>query len=161
VRYGNAPHQVDCITLDRYVCELPARTTRAADALCACTYRIRLHRSVQIDRRAAPADPAHTLELVHRLAPEIVGADAVAGLACLWRRQRLDGGGWIDRCIVEDEAAALPPWLRGRALAETIFRDDGTSIHSRSVADHVLIDAAVDSGVFDVQPDAPVREPAP
>jgi hypothetical protein len=162
VRFGNARHQADFVTRTVYDCELPSRTSRAADALCACTYRLREQRSVRIETAAPGADPARELARVRALMPEETGRDTVAGIPCVWRRQRFPADLsdsrtidlTIDRCIVHDEAGVLPGFLRGRALAETMGA-------RTSRATRVVLDAAVDAGVFAAAPRDPGTERRP
>jgi hypothetical protein len=162
LRFGNAQHRADFTTHHRYDCALPPRTTRSADMLCGCTYRVREQRSVHVESVAASAtDHSRTLDLVRRLAPQVIGPGSVAGIQCIWRRQQLSDDVWIDRCIVEDDTGVLPHFLRGRALAETTFGHHGTSIHSSSRATRVLLDASVDAGVFAVRPDDVPKERTP
>lgn len=162
IRFANADHGAEFVTRHVYECGNPTPVTGSADRLCGCTYRIVRRRSVYIDShdRGRP-DPGKQVSRMRLIAPEVIGADTIAGVACVWRRQSLPDGVRIDRCVVEDEARLLPAWLRGTLLAERTHREGGKADREyTSKAVKVILDASVDAGVFAARPaDVPREAP--
>jgi hypothetical protein len=160
LRFGNERHRADFVTRHIYECAAPPRTTSSADFLCGCTYRVQVRRSVRVGNGdARPADAERDPDRVRRLMPETLGADTVAGIACVWRRLRLPGGVRIERCIADDDAGPLPSFLHGRALAEITARAADPPLQSSRVT-RVVLHARVDAGVFAVrQSDVPKEPP--
>jgi hypothetical protein len=159
LRVGNARHQADFVTRHVYECATPPRTANSADFLCGCTYRVHIRRSVQVGRRdIRPAQAKRALDRVRRLMPEVLGADTVAGIACIWRRLCLPDDVRVDRCIADGDIGALPPFLHGRALAEVTARAGDPPLQSSRVT-RVVLHARVDAGVFAVRPSDVPKEP--
>ena len=172
MRFGNATQRAHFSILHAYECVRPEGRPAGADGVCGCTYRVRLqHRleirntrpsgvetlkidlekgSAQRSVTAVPSalDSQRDAARVIALAPEVVGRDTVAGIACVVRRQRLGAEGHIDRCIAEDPEHRLPPEVRFQALSETVPSQDGKSTYRWSRTDKVVLNATVDAGVF-------------
>ena len=173
-RFSAGRRWAEMSTAQVYQCDGPPDTTGSVGYLCGCTYRLQERRSVQIGRidkgrhetlqvdlargtarrrsqaPAAAPDPGGDAARVKALAPEIVGKDQVAGVACVVRRQKLGANAWTDRCIVEDEAMKLHPDLRFRALSESTPARDGKGMYSWMKAVKVIQNASVDAGVFEL-----------
>jgi hypothetical protein len=182
-QFTNELHSATLHVLNTYRCDRPEGRGSSADAMCACTYRVMPHYTAYIDNHvdggrveklridfdtgkaerhlsAGPStiDPARGAAMVHAMAPEEVGRDVVAGIACVIRRQRWPGKGYFDHCITEDADKNLRPELRNRSLSATMVGSDGSGIGHWSRTDKVLLNAVVDSGVFAVPDGVTVKD---
>ncbi|HEX6703989.1 MAG TPA: hypothetical protein VF169_04445 [Albitalea sp.] len=169
-RFSNSRQSANYILRHAYECDRPS-TGPSSEVLCGCTYRIRIHRSVHIERlnhgrretflfdldqrtvtrvesTARSRDPRQADAMVKALAPEVIGQDTIAGLPCVVRRQRLADKVVMDRCIVEDESKLADAELQYRTLSEQTPRQDGNGLQSWSRAVRIVPHALVDGGVF-------------
>ena len=188
-RFGQPHRSADFTALHAYECGRATAARDSAEAVCDCTYRVHIrlrarlrkqeggqietvdvdytkgtamrHRTADRSPSDRDADSDTDAARIRRLAPQVLGRDTIAGIACVWRRQQLAADAWIDHCIVDDPRWALPAELHARALGQTWFTHGGQTTHSWSKAMVVHLDATVDAGVFELPDGVQVREARP
>jgi hypothetical protein len=183
-RFLAARRRASYSVLHAYQCDgSPAAT--AVEQVCACTYRVRPHRSVQIERTDGGRHTSLSIDLTQRTAsrvvtadhslaqsdsvasgaaldvPQPVGRDEVAGMPCVVHRQRLGPDNWIDRCVVESAAGRPEPGPRARTLSEGSRSQGGRMLQSWSKVVQAIPDAWVDVAVFDLPEGVVAKDVAP
>ncbi len=165
----------------RYQCVRENKPLKPVTSNCDCTYKrvpqyslqiwtrrpgftehikADLNRRTAIRRRSSGdsvLDPEKLGQFIKMMAPKVVGHEVLAGIPCTVHRQQFGDEGYIDRCVTEDLDKHLPPYLRFRALSEMHIKADGSIFFGRSTK-KVVMNATVDSGIFNLPPGFQVLE---